>query len=82
MPQILKSDGVTNLSSNSKTVTNRNMVKVGHAVVVTPGVTGFDVIKLKTAALDTQYNAATLSVPVVHIIDDIRFVPTQFPENF
>jgi hypothetical protein len=78
--QIRKSDGTTlNVATNP--ITNRNMVKVGHATVVTPGVTGFDVIKLKTPTLDTTYVVATVVAPVIHGVDDIRFTPTQYPEK-
>lgn len=79
--QIKKSDGST-LNSSTNPLTNRNMVKLGHATVITPGVTGFDVIQLKNATLDTNYLAASAPSPILHIVDDIRFTVTQYPEKF
>jgi len=56
------------------------MVHTGEAVVQTAGKTGFDVVKLVSAAKDTKYTAATASAPVPVAIDNVVFKPIQIPE--
>lgn len=74
-----KSDG-TVLSSTLHPETIRQIVKAGHAVVVTPGVSGYDVVKLVTPTLDAVYVAASPAMPVKHVVGDNLFIPIQFPE--
>lgn len=50
------------------------------ATVITPGVSGFDVVRLKNATLDTQFAAATLQNPILLGVDDLYFTPLQYPE--
>jgi hypothetical protein len=73
-----KSTGVA-LSSAMSAKTNRQIVKKGDATVITPGNTGYDVIQLKTPALDTTYTAATLQTPILLGVDDIKFTAVQYP---
>lgn len=79
MATLQKSTGVV-LSSTLTAETTRQLVKIGSATVVTPGVSGFDTVKLINATLDTQYTAATLLAPVLLGTDDVLFLPLQYPE--
>lgn len=60
--------------------TTRKIVQDGSATVITPGDSGFEVVQLKNSTLDTQYTNATLSAPVLLGVDDVFFLPLQFPE--
>jgi len=71
-----RSTGV--LIASIKAETARQIVYKGDATVTTPGVTGFDVIQLKTAALDTQY----VTPPTENLgIGNITFKPLTYPES-
>jgi hypothetical protein len=53
---------------------------LNEAVVITPGVSGYDVVRLLNATFDAQFAAATLLAPVLLGVDDIFFTPLQYPE--
>jgi hypothetical protein len=74
-----RSTGVV-LSSTIHDLTARAIASNGDATVITPGVSGWDVVRLKTAALDTKYAAATLANPVLQGVDDVLLIPLQYPE--
>jgi len=58
--------------------TARQIVYKGDATIITPGVTGFDVVQLKTSALDTQYQTP----PSEQLgVDMITFKPLTYPET-
>lgn len=61
---------------NPKTI--RNLVRAGHA---TPTDTNYTNATLKTSAHDTLYNNATVQNPVLIGLDDIRQVPSFYPEK-
>jgi hypothetical protein len=65
------------LNANIHTVTARRIVEIGQATVITPGLTGFDVIQLKNATLDTNYQTPP---PEQLGIDNIAFLPLTYPE--
>lgn len=75
--------GTLNLSTGSvlatglNTATTRQIFKKGDATIITPGVSGYDVVQLKNPTLDTAYQtppAESLGV------DDILFRPLFYPE--
>lgn len=78
---ILKRSTGTTLNAAIDPVTARSLVKNGSATVTTPGVTGYDVITLKTAAHDTAHANATAGNPVILELSDITFKPHTYPEN-
>jgi len=75
-----KSTGVV-LSANLSAKTNRRIVEIGDATVITPGTTGFDVVRLLNATLDTLFTNATLSNPILLGVDNVMFSPLQYPEG-
>jgi hypothetical protein len=84
MPVLQRSTGTT-LNANINVATAREMCadanqNANQATVITPGVTGFDVIRLLNATLDAQFAAATLGNPFLLGVDDIYFTPMQYPE--
>ena len=84
MPVLQRSTGVV-LNANINVATAREMcadpgTPSQQATVVTPGVTGYDVIKLLNATLDAAFAAATLGSPFLLGVDDIYLAPLQYPE--
>jgi hypothetical protein len=69
------------LASNLSAKTNRRIVEDGNATVITPGTTGFDVVRLKNSTRDTQFSAATSGSPVLLGVDNVLFIPLQYPEG-
>lgn len=84
MPILQRSTGVV-LNANINVATARELCSDANAgqnqaTVITPGVTGFDVVRLLNPTLDAQFAAATLQNPVLLGVDDIYFTPMQYPE--
>lgn len=79
MATLNKSTGVA-FPNTLDVKTTRKIVQDGSATVITPGNSGFDVVQLINSTLDTQYTAATTNNPVLLGVDDILFLPLQFPE--
>lgn len=87
MPILQRSTGVT-LNANINVATARELCADNTAVsgnsnqatVITPGVTGYDVVRLLNATLDAAFAAATLGSPFLLGVDDIYFTPMQYPE--
>ena len=80
MATLRESDNSTVIDATLSPKTTRQIVKRGDAAVSTPGATGFEVVDLLNAGLDTIYNAANPSAPVLLGVDDLLFLPLQFPE--
>lgn len=76
----LKTSAGGTLASNLFKKTCRQIIAKGDATVTTRGTSGFDVITLKNATLDTAYTAASLSSPILLGVDQIDFKPLQYPE--
>lgn len=49
--------------------------------VITPGLTGFDVVQSLGADVDSALQGATALAPFKLGIDDIYFIPLQYPET-
>jgi hypothetical protein len=84
MSVLQRSTGVV-LNANINVATARELcadANIGgnQAVVITSGATGYDVIRLINAAFDTIFAAATLGSPFLAGVDDIYFIPIQYPE--
>jgi hypothetical protein len=84
MSVLQRSTGVV-LNANINPATARELcadVNIGanQAIVITPGATGYDVVRLINASFDTIFAAATLANPFLAGVDDVFFVPIQYPE--
>jgi hypothetical protein len=80
MAVTLKNSVGSTLSSTLQPLTNRQIVKRGDGTVTTAGATGFDVVTLANATLDTAYGAASAGSPILLGVDDVGFKPLQYPE--
>lgn len=84
MPILQRSTG-TVLNANINVATARELcsdISAGQnqATIITPGVSGFDVVRLLNPTLDSQFAAATLNNPILLGVDDVYFIPIQYPE--
>ena len=84
MSVLQRSAGVV-LNANINVATARELcadtgTSSQQASVITPGASGYDVIRLLNATLDAQFAAATLGSPFLLGTDDIYFTPLQYPE--
>lgn len=73
-----KSDNSTVVSTTLSPATIRQMSKIGHAISVD---NTFQQAKLATSAHDTLYSNATTNNPVSLGLDDIRQIPSYYPEK-
>jgi len=78
MAVLKKSDGTT-LNASVNPFTIRQLAKILHA---TPTDTTHQQGMLKNATLDSLYTSATAQSPVALGLDDIRQVPSFYPEKF
>jgi hypothetical protein len=60
--------------------TARQIVYSKQGTVVTPGVSGYDVVQLLNPTVDAQFQAASSGSPIKLGLDSITFKPLQYPE--